>query len=49
MSVKSVFLNGGLQEEVYVKQLAGFIIVVKEHKMFKLRKVLYGLHQAPRA
>jgi len=49
MDVKSAFLNGDLQEEVYVEQPAGFVITGKEHKVFKLRKALYGLHQAPRA
>jgi hypothetical protein len=49
MDVKSVFLNGDLQEEVYVEQPAGFIIAGKEHKVLKLKKALYGLHQAPRA
>jgi len=32
-----------------VEQPAGFVITGKEHKVFKLRKALYGLHQAPRA
>jgi hypothetical protein len=49
MDVKSAFLNGDLLEEVYVEQPAGFVIAGKEHKVLKLRKVLYGLHQAPRA
>lgn len=40
MDVKSAFLNGDLQEEVYVKQPAGFIITGKEHKVLKLRKAL---------
>jgi hypothetical protein len=49
MDIKSTFLNGNLQEEVYVKQPAGFIVAGKEHKVLKLKKALYGLHQAPRA
>lgn len=49
MDVKSAFLNGDLQEEVYVEQPAGFVVGGKEHKVLKLRKALYGLHQAPRA
>jgi hypothetical protein len=49
MDVKSVFLNGDLQEEVYVEQPAGFIVAGKEHKVLKLKKTLYGLHQVPRA
>jgi hypothetical protein len=35
--------------EVYVEQSTGFIVAVKEHKVFKLRKALYMLHQALRA
>jgi len=49
MDVKSAFLNGDLQEEVYVSQPAGFIIQGAEHKVLKLKKALYGLRQAPRA
>ena len=41
--VKSAFLNGELEEEVYV------IIGGEEDKVHKLRKTLYGLKQAPRA
>jgi hypothetical protein len=46
MDVKSAFLNGDLQEEVYVEQPVGFIVASKEHKVLKLKKALYGLHQA---
>jgi hypothetical protein len=46
MDVKSAFLNDNLQEEVYVEQSVGFIVTSKEHKVFKLKKALYGLHQA---
>jgi hypothetical protein len=49
MDVKSAFLNGDLQEEVYVEQPSDFIVTSKEHKVLKLKKALYGLHQAPRA
>jgi hypothetical protein len=49
MDVKSAFLNGDLKEEVYVHQLAGFIVAGQEGKVLRLRKVLYGLRQAPRA
>jgi hypothetical protein len=48
MDVKSTFLNGDLQEEVYIEQPAGFIVAGKEHKVLKLKKALYVLHQAPR-
>jgi hypothetical protein len=49
MDVKSAFLNGDLKEKVYVRQLAGFVIAGQEGKVLRLRKVLYGLRQAPRA
>jgi hypothetical protein len=49
MDVKSVFLNGNLKEEVYVRQPAGFIIAGQEGNVLRLRKVLYGLRQALRA
>jgi hypothetical protein len=49
MDVKLVFLNSDLQEQVYVEQPSGFIIAGKEHKVLKLKKELYWLHQAPRA
>jgi hypothetical protein len=49
MDVKSVFLNVDLKEEVYIRQLTGFIIADQEGKVLRLRKALYGLRQAPRA
>jgi hypothetical protein len=47
MDVKSVFLNGDLQEDVYMQQPPCFEIEGKEHKVCKLIKDLYGLKQAP--
>jgi hypothetical protein len=49
LDVKSAFMNDELQEEVFVHQPAGFIKTGSEDKVFRLKKVLYGLHQAPRA
>ena len=48
MDVKSAFLNGVLEEEVYVEQPLGYVIPKEEHKVLKLRKALYGLKQALR-
>lgn len=49
LNVKSAFLNGEIQEEVYVCQPEGFVKRGQEHHVYKLVKVLYGLKQAPRA
>ena len=49
LDVKSAFLHGVLNEEVFVEQPCGYEIKDNEHKVYKLKKALYGLKQAPRA
>ncbi|GJW23083.1 putative ribonuclease H-like domain-containing protein [Tanacetum coccineum] len=49
MDVKSAFLYGTIEEEVYVCQPPGFVDPEFPKKVYKVEKALYGLHQAPRA
>ncbi|KAI3685320.1 hypothetical protein L6452_34562 [Arctium lappa] len=49
MDVKSAFLYGSIEEEVYVCQPPGFENPSYPDRVYKLKKALYGLHQAPRA
>ncbi|GKB62009.1 putative ribonuclease H-like domain-containing protein [Tanacetum coccineum] len=49
MDVKSAFLYGTIEEEVYVTQPPGFKDPDHPDKVYKVVKALYGLHQAPRA
>jgi Reverse transcriptase (RNA-dependent DNA polymerase) len=49
MDVKNIFLNGFLDEEVYVQQPPGFINHTYFNHVYRLIKFLYGLKQTPRA
>ncbi|KAL4020423.1 hypothetical protein IC575_019199 [Cucumis melo] len=49
LDVKSAFLNGVLQEEIYVEQPEGCEKQGERNKVYLLKKALYGLKQAPRA
>ncbi|GJS76690.1 putative ribonuclease H-like domain-containing protein [Tanacetum coccineum] len=49
MDVKTAFLNGNLQEEVYVSQPDGFMDKDNPNHVYKLKKALYRLKQAPHA
>ena len=49
MDVKTAFLNGEIEEEIYIEQSKGFELHERESHVCKLKKALYGLKQAPRA
>ena len=48
LDIKTTFLNGELQEEVYVTQPASFVKPSQDHQVCCLNKALYGLKQAPK-
>jgi hypothetical protein len=48
MDVKTTFLHGNLEEEIYMKQLEGFAVKGKKEIMCKWKKSLFGLKQSPR-
>ena len=45
--MKLAFLHGDLKEEVFIDQSSGYAKLGNEHKVYKLKKALYGLNQAP--
>jgi len=50
MDLKTIFLNGVLQEEVYIQKPQGFEVPGKEEDLvYRLKKALYDLKQAPHA
>jgi len=49
MDVKTAFLKGDLEEEIYMEQPEGFVKAREEHLVCKLQKTIYGLKQSPRA
>ena len=48
MDVKTAFLNGDLDEEIYMEQPEGFVVKEQEKKVCRLIKSLYGSKQAPK-
>jgi hypothetical protein len=48
MDVKSTFLHGDMEEEIYVKKPEGYVVKGKKELVCKLKKSLYGLKQSPR-
>ena len=49
MDMKTTFLNGVIEEEVYIKQPHGFEVEDRKSHFCRLKKALYGLKQAPKA
>lgn len=49
LDVKSAFLNGVLDNDVFIEQPKGYVVKGEEGKVLKLKRALYGLKQAPRA
>ena len=48
LDMKTTFLHGDLEEEIYMQQPEGFEVKGKENIVYKLKRSLYGLKQAPR-
>jgi hypothetical protein len=49
LDVKTTFLNGEIEEEVYIEHPDGFVMHEKESHVCRLKKALYGLKHAPHA
>ena len=49
MDVRTAFLNGIIQEEVYIEKPLGFEVHGRDSNVYRLKKALYGLKQDPRA
>jgi hypothetical protein len=49
MDVKTAFLNGAIEEEVYIEQPQGFEVHSRDTHVCRLKKALYGIKQDPRA
>jgi hypothetical protein len=49
MDIKTTFLNGVIEEEVYIEKPQGFEVENRKSHVYRLKKALYGLKQAPRA
>ena len=49
IDVRIAFLNGNLDEEIYMSQLEGFIVQGQEQKSYRLLKSIYGLKQASKS
>ena len=45
MNIKTAFLNGYLEEDIYMEQPLGFIFGDEDHKVYKLYRSIYGLKQ----
>jgi hypothetical protein len=48
MDVKTTFLHGDMEEEIYMKQPQGFVVKGKKELVCKMKNSMYGLKQSPR-
>ena len=49
MDVKTAFLNGNLEKDIYMQQLEGFVAGIKDNLVYKLQKSIYRLKQVSRS